>query len=60
MVDLNELRYFRKYGINYNIDEFIGENLMFDESNFTKFSQTAEEDEVDLVQGNGTEQLVLS
>ena len=61
MVDLNELRYFGKYGINYDIiNEFVGENSMFDEINFTKVSQTAEEDEVDVVQGNGTEELVLS
>ena len=27
MVDLNELRFFRKYGINYNVDEFVAENV---------------------------------
>ena len=36
MVDLNELRYFGKYGINYDINKFIRENSMFDERNFTK------------------------
>ena len=60
MVDLNQLRYFGKYSINYDIDEFVGENSMFDETNFTKVSEMAEEDEVDMVQGNGTEELVLS
>ena len=33
---------------------------MFDESNFTKVSQTTEEDEVDVVEGSCKEQLVLS
>ena len=56
MVDLNELRFFGKYSINYNIDEFVAENSMFYETNYTKVSQTAEEDEVDVVQGNCTEQ----
>ena len=55
-LDLNELRYFRKYSINYNIEEFVAENSMFNKSNFTKVSQT----EVGVVEGNGTEQLVLS
>ena len=56
MVDLNELRYFGKYGINYDINELIGENSMFDETNFTHVSQTAEEDDVDMVQGNCKEE----
>ena len=56
MVDLNELRYFRKYGISYDINQFIGENSMFDKTNFTNVSQTAEEDDVDVVQGNCKEE----
>ena len=60
MIDLNEMRYFGKYGINYDIDELIAKNSMFQESNFTKVLQTAEEEEVDVVQGDGKEQLVLS
>ena len=49
MVDMNELRFLGKYSINYNIDELVAENSMFDKSNFTKVSQTTEEDEVDVV-----------
>ena len=60
MVDLNELRHFRKYGINYDVDEFIAENQMFDKNNFTMVVQTAEEEEAELVQGNATEKLVFS
>ena len=56
MVDLNELRYFGKYGINYDIDKLIGENSMLDETNFTNVSQMAEEDHVDMVQGNCKEE----
>ena len=56
MVDLNELRFFGKYSINYDIDEFVAENSMFNETDYTKVSQTAEEDEVNMVQGNCTEQ----
>ena len=36
MIDLNELRYFGKYGINYDIDELIAANSMFNRINFTK------------------------
>ena len=60
MIDLNELRYFGKYGINYDIDELIAGNSMFDRINFTKVLQTEEEEEVDVVEGNGKERLVLS
>ena len=60
MIDLNELRYFGKYGINYDIDELIAANSMFDRINFTKVLQTEEDEEVDVVEGNGKERLVLS
>ena len=60
MIDLNELRYFGKYGINYNIDELIATNSMFDRINFTKVLQMEEDEEVDGVEGNGKEKLVLS
>ena len=56
MIDLNELRFFGKYGINYDVDEFVEGNSMFDETNYTKVSETAEEDEVDMVQGDCTEE----
>ena len=60
MIDLNELRFFGKYGINYDVDELIAENSMFDSSNFTKVSPTDEDEEVDVVAENGDERLVLS
>ena len=60
MIDLNELRFFGKYGINYNVDELIAENSMFNGSNFTKVSPTDEDEEVDVVEENGEERLVLS
>ena len=60
MIGLNELRYFRKYGINYDIDELIATNSMFDRINFTKVLQTEEDEEVDVVDGNDRERLVLS
>ena len=60
MIDLNELRYFGKYGINYDIDKLIATNSMFDRINFTKVLQTEEDEEVDVVEGNGKERLVLS
>ena len=60
MIDLNELRYFGKYSINYDIDELIAANSMFDRINFTKVLQTEEDEEVDVVEGNGKERLVLS
>ena len=60
MIDLNELRYFGKYGINYNIDELIAANSMFDRINFTKVLQMEEDEEVDVVEGNDKERLVLS
>ena len=60
MIDLNELRFFGKYGINYDVDELIAENSMFDSSNFTKVSPTDEDEEVDVVEENGEERLVLS
>ena len=60
MIDLNELRFFGKYGINYDVDELIAENSMFDSSNFTKVSATDEDEEVDVVEENGEERLVLS
>ena len=60
MVDMNELRFFGKYGINYDIDELVAENSMFNESNYTKVSLTGEEDEVDVVEGSCKERLVLS
>ena len=60
MIDLNELRLFGKYGINYDVDELIAENSMFDSSNFTKVSLTDEDEEVDVVEENGEERLVLS
>ena len=44
MIDLNELRFFGKYGINYDVDELIAENSMFDNSNFTKVSPTDEDE----------------
>ena len=56
MVDLNELRFFGKYGINYNINEFVEGNSMFDKANYTKVSQTAEDNEVDVVEGDCTEE----
>ena len=56
MVDLNELRFFRKYGINYNVDEFVEGNSMFGETNYTKVSQTAEDNEVDVVERDCTEE----
>ena len=60
MIDLNELRFFGKYGINYNVDDLIAENSMFDSSNFTKISLMDEDEEVDVVEENGEERLVLS
>ena len=60
MIDLNELRFFGKYRINYNVDELIAENSMFDSSNFTKVSPTDEDEEVDVAEENGEERLVLS
>ena len=60
MIDLNELRFFGKYGINYDVDELIAENSMFDSSNFTIVSTTDEDQEVDVVEENGEEVLVLS
>ena len=60
MIDLNELRYFGKYSINYDIDELIAANSMFDRINFTKVLQMEEDEEVDIVEGNGKERLVLS
>ena len=60
MIDLNELRFFGKYGINYDVDELIAENSMFDSSNFTKISPMDEDEEVDVVEENGEERLVLS
>ena len=59
MIDLNELRYFGQYGINYDVDELIAENSVFDSSNFTKVLQTDEDEEVDMVEENGEERLVL-
>ena len=59
MIDLNELRYFGQYGINYDVDELIAKNSMFDSSNFTKVLQTDEDEEVDVVEENGEERLVL-
>ena len=59
MIDLNELRYFGQYGINYDVDELIAENSMFDSSNFTKVLQMDEDEEVDVVEENGEERLVL-
>ena len=59
MIDLNELRYFGQYGINYDVDKLIAENSMFDSSNFTKVLQTDEDEEVDVVEENGEERLVL-
>ena len=59
MIDLNELRYFGQYGINYDVDELIAENSMFNSSNFTKVLQTDEDEEVDVVEENGEERLVL-
>ena len=60
MIDLNELRFFGKYGINYDVDELIAENSMFNSSNFTKISPTDEDEDVDMVEENGEERLVLS
>ena len=60
MIDLNELRFFGKYGINYDVDELIAENSMFNSSNFTEVSLTDEDEEVDVVAENGEERLVLS
>ena len=60
MIDLNELRFFRKYSINYDVDELIADNSMFDRSNFTKVLQMEEDEEVEVVEGNGKERLVLS
>ena len=60
MIDLNELRYFGKYGINYDIDKLIASNSMFNRINFTKVLQMEEDEEVDVVEGNGKERLVLS
>ena len=59
MIDLNELRYFRQYGINYDVDKLIAKNSMFNSSNFTKVLQTGEDEEVDVVEENGEERLVL-
>ena len=56
MVDLNKLRFFGKYRINYDIDEFVEGNSMFNETNYTKVSQTAEDNEVDVVEGDCTEE----
>ena len=60
MIDLNELRFFGKYGINYDVDELIAENSMFDSSIFSKISPMDEDEEVDVVEENGEERLVLS
>ena len=60
MIDLNELRFFSKYRINYDVDELNAENSMFNSSNFTKVLQTDEDEEVDMVEENGEERLVLS
>ena len=60
MIDLNELRYFGKYGINYDIDELIAVNSMFNRINFTKVLQMEEDEQVDVVEGNGKDRLVLS
>ena len=56
MVDLNKFRFFGKYGINYDVDEFVEGNSMFYKTNYTKVSQTAEDDEVDVVKGDCTEE----
>ena len=56
MVDLNGLRFFVEHGINYDVNEFVPENSMFDKSNFTMVVQTAEEDKVEVAQGNETEE----
>ena len=48
-----------QYGINYDVDELIAKNSMFDSSNFTKVLQTDEDEEVDMVEENGEERLVL-
>ena len=56
MVDLNELRFFGKYRINYDVNEFVEGNSMFNKTNYTKVSQTAEDDEVDVVEGDRTEE----
>ena len=60
MVDLNELRHFGKYGINYDVDEFIADDQMFDKNNFTTVVQMTEEEEVEVIEGNATEELVFS
>ena len=60
MIDLNEPRFFGKYRINYDVDELIAENSMFDSSNFTKVLQMDEDEEVNVVEENGEERLVLS
>ena len=60
MIDLNELRFFGKYSINYDVDKLIAENSVFDRSNFMKVLQTEEDEEVEVVEGNGKERLVLS
>ena len=59
MIDLNELKYFGQYGINYDVDKLIAENSMFESSNFTKVLQTDEDEDVDVVEENGGERLVL-
>ena len=38
----------KKYGINYDIDELIAANSMFDRINFTKVLQMEEDEEVDV------------
>ena len=60
MIDLNELRFFGKYGINYDVDKLIAENSMFDRSNFIKVLQMEEDEEMEVVEGSGKERLVLS
>ena len=60
MIDLNELRFFGKYGINYNVDELIAKNSMFDRSNFTQVLETEEDEEVEVVEGDCKKMLVFS
>ena len=48
------------YGINYNVDELIAENSMFNRSNFTNILEMEEDEEVEVVEENGKERLVLS
>ena len=49
-------RFFGKYGINYDVDKFVEGNSMSNKTNYTKVSETAEEDKVDVVQGDCTEE----